>query len=196
METVRGRKLLVVAMSDPLNYAAIEEIEFTTGLKVSARIATLSSIRAAILRYYHKVNPDDSPDGKMTIVHRGGDVHVMDEAPPDAPVAAVKTLSEADEEVLVGEALPPAEMTERTALADLILKREQQRRQRKEAAAKKPAGATTALSDDLDYLFGKAGDEDGIEKLESKFWALMRIMAKKGLISKDEFTKELDQSDD
>ena len=50
-----------------------------------------------------------------------------------------------------------------------------------------------AVSQDLDYLFGKSSDEDGVEKLERKFWALMRIMARKGLITKDEFKKELDE---
>ncbi|MHB8874643.1 MAG: GspE/PulE/PilB domain-containing protein [Myxococcaceae bacterium] len=195
METARGRKQLVVAMSDPLNYAAIEEIEFTTGLKVSPRLATLSAIRGAILRYYHKVNPEDAPAGKMTIVHRGGDVHVMD---ADDTVSAKKPLAPppppAEEEIIVGEMLPPAEVTERTALADLIKRREQQHRQRKglEKGAKK-GSPVAAVSQDLDYLFGKSSDEDGVEKLERKFWALMRIMARKGLLTNDEFKKELDE---
>ncbi|NPC85287.1 general secretion pathway protein GspE, partial [Pyxidicoccus fallax] len=55
LESTGGRRQLVVAMSDPLNVTAVEEIEFTTGLKVSPRVAALSSVRSAILRYYHKV---------------------------------------------------------------------------------------------------------------------------------------------
>ena len=191
MEQSKGRKHLVVAMSDPLNFAAIEEIEFTTGLKVSPRIATLSAIRAAILRYYHKINPEDAPSGKMTIVHRGGDVHVMDaeaEAPPPAPAP--------DEEIIVGEMLPPAEITERTALAELIKRREQQHKERRGAQGAKKDSPVAAVSQDLAYLFGKSGDEDGVEKLESKFWALMRIMARKGMISAEEFKKELDEGGD
>ena len=38
-------RTLVVAMSDPMNVPALEEIEFSTGLKVSPRIATLSAVR-------------------------------------------------------------------------------------------------------------------------------------------------------
>ncbi len=49
------QKKLVVAFSDPLNQAALDEIGFTTGLPVSIKVATHSQIRDAILRYYHKV---------------------------------------------------------------------------------------------------------------------------------------------
>ncbi|NOK39149.1 general secretion pathway protein GspE, partial [Corallococcus exercitus] len=55
LENVGGRRQLVVAMADPLNITAIEEIEFTSGLKVSGRVTALSAVRGAILRYYHKV---------------------------------------------------------------------------------------------------------------------------------------------
>lgn len=176
-ELSRGRKQLLVAMSDPLNLPAVEEIEFTTGLKVSPRIAPLSAIRAAILRYYHKVDPDETPAGTMTLVGRGGGARVVNtEAKPE------------EEEVIVGEEV--REVTERTALADLIKKREEQRAQRR--GGKRPSSTLEAVSKDLDYLFGGAGDE-GAEKLERKFWALMRIMARKGLITKDEFLKELDE---
>jgi hypothetical protein len=101
------RKALLIAMADPLNAPAIQEIEFSTGLPVAVRLATLSDVRNAILRYYHKVNPDAAGEGKMAIVGKG----------------------------------------------------------------------------------------DELEKLERKFWALMRIMARKGLITKDEFRQELDEDD-
>src|SRR5215217_1043533 len=57
LEAVRGRRHLRVAMSDPLDVPAIEEIEFTTGLKVLAGVAPLSEVRQAILRWYHKGSP-------------------------------------------------------------------------------------------------------------------------------------------
>ena len=34
-----------------------------------------------------------------------------------------------------------------------------------------------------------------VEELERKFWALMRIMARKGLLTREEFTSELDADD-
>ena len=49
-----------------------------------------------------------------------------------------------------------------------------------------------AVTKDLEFLFGAGDGEEAVEKLEKKFWALMRLMARKGLISREEFTKELD----
>ncbi|MBZ4418022.1 general secretion pathway protein GspE [Myxococcus sp. RHSTA-1-4] len=198
LESVGGRRQLVVAMSDPLNVTAVEEIEFTTGLKVSPRVAGLSAVRSAILRYYHKVpvaaagaaGTAPAPAARPTSV----------KPPPAAPARNVPPLAKAapppedDEEVIVGEELPPGEATQRTSLAELIRAREEQRKQRREQAAAKPKPASGGgVLDDLDYLFGQAReDPDRVEELERKFWALMRIMARKGLLSKEEFTRELD----
>ena len=133
------RKQLVVAMADPLNAPAIDEIEFTTGLTVAVRLATRSAIRAAILRYYHKRLPQ--PNGAQ-------------------PPAAV----EDDAQIVIGEELSTAE---------------------------RKAG----LKDDLAFLLGGRVDADSVDKLEKKFWALLRVLSRKGLISKDEFARELDESE-
>ena len=45
-----ANKKLLVAMSDPLNRAATEEIEFTTGLPVASYVSTHGQVRSAILR--------------------------------------------------------------------------------------------------------------------------------------------------
>jgi hypothetical protein len=37
----------------------------------------------------------------------------------------------------------------------------------------------------------RAADLEQLEAMEKKFWALMRVLARKGLISKDEFLSEL-----
>lgn len=172
------KKSLLVAMADPLNAPAISEIEFTTGLPVSPRIATLSDVRNAILRYYHKVNPDLAGEGKMALVQRGGSVRIIDSSPPPAP-------PEEDEPMVVmGQELPP-DAPRGNALEQLI-------DQRQAASAKKKGGVTK----DLEYLFGQKGQDDELEKLERKFWALMRIMARKGLITKDEFREELDEGEE
>ncbi|MBK7864977.1 MAG: general secretion pathway protein GspE [Archangiaceae bacterium] len=171
-----ARKALLVAMADPLNSAAIQEIEFTTGLPVATRLATLSQVRSAILRYYHKVNPDLAGEGKMALVQRGGAVRVVDtEAPVEEP------------QVVMGRELPPDEPTpnEMRALEQLIDQRQAASQKRKGAVAK-----------DLQYLFGETDPQDELEKLEKKFWALMRLMARKGLITKDEFRQELDEGEE
>ena len=152
------RKSLVVALSDPLNTPALQEIEFTTGLQVSARIAPLSQVRAAIIRYYHRVSPS---------------------GPRPAPSAAARPVED-EPAIVVGQELPHE-------LPEAAVAAMQQR------AALQKAGRTSgisAVSKDLAFLVGGAADDE-VEKLEQKFWALMRILARKGLVTPDEFAKEL-----
>ncbi|KFE62531.1 general secretion pathway protein GspE [Hyalangium minutum] len=196
MESVGGRRQLVVAMTDPLNQSAIEEIEFTTGLKVSPRVAALSGVRGAIMRYYHKTTPGaaasparSTPSALPSAARGTGQRPAVSAPPPRAG-------DDDDEEVIVGEEVGPGEKTERTSLAELIQQREKQRRQKRGQGESKgksrPAGNSDVL-DDLDSLLGGLREEpDRVEELERKFWALMRIMARKGLLTKEEFTRELD----
>ncbi|NOK11593.1 general secretion pathway protein GspE [Corallococcus exercitus] len=190
LENVGGRRQLVVAMADPLNITAIEEIEFTSGLKVSGRVTALSAVRGAILRYYHKVPVATGPRAAPA-------------RPPARPAPPpARPAVEDDEEVIVGEELPAAEKTQRTSLADLIREREEQAKRKRGGAgagagdkgkARAPSSGGGVL-DDLDYLFGQAAREepDRLEELERRFWALMRIMARKGLLTNEEFRRELD----
>lgn len=177
-----AKKALLVAMADPLNAPAVQEIEFTTGLPVAPRIASLSEVRNAILRWYHKVNPDAAGDGKMALVQRGGSVRLID---PNTPAASPPP----DDEpmVVVGQELPPE-----AGRQDDVRALEQLIDQRAAASAKKKGG----VAKDLEYLFGQKPEPDELEKLERKFWALMRIMARKGLITKDEFRQELDEGEE
>ena len=150
------RKQLLVAMADPLNTPAIQEIEFTTGLAVGIRLAALSAIRAAIVRYYHKGQgqPGPTPAQKPAAPAGRGVVRVV--APAE---------EEEEEAIIVGEELPPA------------------------------APSRAGLKDDLAFLFGAPPEAEAVEKLEKKFWALMRVLARKGVVSKEDFARELDESD-
>jgi hypothetical protein len=86
-ETVQGRQQLLVAMVDPLNLAAVEEVEFTAGHPVSARLAPLAEVHAAILRHYHQVNLPEEVDEDEVIE---GEEMAPPPAPPRiAPVAAL-----------------------------------------------------------------------------------------------------------
>ncbi|HEX8704118.1 MAG TPA: hypothetical protein VF815_35125 [Myxococcaceae bacterium] len=194
LENVGGRRHLVVAMADPLNQTVLDELEFTTGLKVSPRVSALSAVRAAILRYYHKVAPSPAAGAARPAA-----------PPPRLPRATASrpalpvqksAAEDDDEEVLIGEELPPGENTDRASLADLIRRREEQHRQKRGQSESKSRAGGSAVTDDLDYLFGGLREEpDRVEQLERKFWALMRIMARKGLLTNEEFTRELDDSD-
>lgn len=163
LQTPRGgRKVLSVAITDPLNVPAIEEIEFTTGLKVQPRLATPSAVKRAILRWYHKVDPDQAPG---ELVRAGGGSIQPREEEEDVTLSAGEPLPadwvpEDDEELVVG---PPA--TPR---------------------------ARRSVDRDLAYLVGGLDVADPVEELERKFWALLRIMARKGLLTAEEFKKELE----
>ncbi|HET9452045.1 MAG TPA: hypothetical protein VFO83_14240, partial [Aggregicoccus sp.] len=109
------------------------------------------------------------------------------------------------EGVILGEALPAGETTERLALAALIERREA--RTPVTAAATAVAatpgsahvGAAGGLQEDLAYLLGgpRAPREGSdVEELERKFWALLRIMARKGLLTREELTRELDDAEE
>lgn len=203
----RARKQLLIAMADPLNVAVIEEIEFTTGLKVVPHIATHSAVRSAILRYYHKV-PTGEATGPVQVIQRGGVIVELERAPASGaaggqnatPVplpSPVETQAETEEElVLVGELIaegeeaPVASDDERTAFAEFIRAREVARREQRKGRSAGPLHA--AVASDLDYLFGGAVEVDPLEELERKFWAVMRIMARKGLISREEFMREVE----
>jgi type IV pilus assembly protein PilB len=50
---VQQRKNLVVAMADPLNVAALEDLRFLTGMFIRPVLASPTQIRDAIERYYH-----------------------------------------------------------------------------------------------------------------------------------------------
>lgn len=158
-------KRIVLAMSDPLNQAALDEVEFTTGLKPAPCVATHSQVREAILRYYHKVTASaasPAPGGR----------------PGAATVRLIPSPVEDDEPVVMGEEiisihnqLPP----------DVQVPAQP-------APAKKRLDAT--VSKDLDFLFGIKGEED-VETMERRFWALLRVLQKKGLLTREEFIAEL-----
>ncbi len=50
---IEGRKTLVVAMADPLNVNAIEDLRFHSGLFIKPVLATPTQLQEAIERYYH-----------------------------------------------------------------------------------------------------------------------------------------------
>ncbi|OJT17054.1 general secretion pathway protein GspE [Archangium sp. Cb G35] len=180
LENVGGRRLLVVAMADPLDTAGLQEMEFTTGLKVSPRVASLSAVRTAIQRYYHRPPPATTP------------------APIQAPEPLPDAQEDDVEEIIVGEELPPGETTRRVSLEQLIQEREQQRRLKRGQGKSSARPSTGDVSAELDSLFGESASAepvDRVEELERKFWALMRIMARKGLLTNEEFTRELDDEE-
>jgi hypothetical protein len=178
-------KRLLLAMSDPLNQAALDEVEFTTGLKVSPCVATHSQVREAILRYYHKVTASaaSTPTAQGT--------------PGGATVRLIPSPVEDEEPVVMGEeiisisnplppeaAAPPPPPPPAPKPASPIPMGSQP------GVRRTGTRLEAAVAKDLDFLFGvKAGEDD--ETLERRFWALLRLLQKKGLITREEFMTEL-----
>lgn len=142
IETVHGRQQLLVAMIDPLNLAAVEEVEFTAGLPVSARLAPLAAVHAAILRHYHQVSL----------------------APEERAPAE-------DDEVIEGEEMAPPPAPPRIA-------------------------PLTAISAQGELEHGEYPDDfldNGLaeEVWRRRFWALVRLLVKKGVVTQAEVNNAL-----
>lgn len=149
------QKRLLLAMTDPLNDAAVEEIEFTTGLPVARYVSTHTQVRAAILRTYHKAAPAEAEARARQLT-----------APP--PADDEEPLVMGEEIISVANPLP--------------------------ASAPTPRRAPDAVSKDLDFLFGARPEDDAeVEKLERQFWALLRVLTRRGVLTRDEFLSELER---
>ena len=61
----QDRKVLRVAMTDPLNLSAIDDVRFSTGLDVQPCVASLSDVTGAISRYYHLNEPIEDLIGDL-----------------------------------------------------------------------------------------------------------------------------------
>jgi len=172
-----GRPQLTLAVADPLDLPVLEEVGFVTGCRVTRVLATPSQIRLAVLRHYYQREVDQrrGPSGRMTMVRPGGEDEVIDTARITEPELV------GDDEVLT----LPEDSAAGDELTKLIADRERGRKRPKK----------DRLSEDLGFLTGRLGTSDSqrLESLERKFWALMRLMAKKGLLDKDEFLTEFDE---
>ncbi|HEY6866821.1 MAG TPA: ATPase, T2SS/T4P/T4SS family, partial [Candidatus Eisenbacteria bacterium] len=94
--SAEGRSNLVVAMADPLNVAAIEDLRFHSGMFIKPVLASASALNEAIDRYYHL---DRSVDEVLKgIVHDGDPNDVLVNAVQDdeAPEAVDALRKEAE----------------------------------------------------------------------------------------------------
>lgn len=147
MKKEGAKKLLYLAMSDPTNLAAIDEIQFLTGNIVKPVIAMDSQIVAAIDRYYF---------GNMD--EMGGEG-----APPGAIDSVHMRMAR---EKASREPAPEMEITRgATSYSD---------------------GASAAPEAPLDL----AGGDPGRPKPSKEMLALLRLLSRKGLITKEEFIEE------
>jgi type IV pilus assembly protein PilB len=86
---------LTVAISDPTDLVAINEVKFVTGYSVRVILATPSNIKKALEHRFGGVSYDDVlkkfGDGEMEVVHESDDVNLQElqQATMDAPVVTL-----------------------------------------------------------------------------------------------------------
>ncbi len=95
----RAGSTLIVAMNDPSNLFAIDDLKFMTGFNIEVVVATESAIKKAIDKYYDQSATlaevmDDLDDIDLEIVDDSDsvDVHALEKATEDAPVVKLVNL--------------------------------------------------------------------------------------------------------
>lgn len=225
----KGRKTLLLAMADPLNVAAVDEVAFTTDMTVRPAIAQITSLRAAIRRYYHREQihippldfgpprkgvggsslPPDEVD-RMTITVGGSEREVVIDDESGDVIDLTKEVEAAEQSTgsgmvqITNASTPP---TAGTGTADpfamvassathTYYQGQPTGAYMMAVPAATPPPMQSAppqnprLSLSVDAPPG-APIETPHEALEKKFWALMRILARKGLLTREEFIEEL-----
>lgn len=240
LKAQKGRRILVLAMADPLNYSARDELAFSTGCLVQPAIAQLSSVNQAIRKFYHGEKVDIAPlDFERTpLSHTGRPVHGPNSQPqlsmelppakanwmadvqrpqpggPGAePQAVTVTLSNSYQSPvpLGGSPMPPrpgvplggplprgnqnwlGEEAEPEAVMGVM-----EELPLVEVFADEPTGtfavakpgvapAPSAPVPDAVRMMGW----EPTESIEERFWALVRALSARGLITREEFLAQL-----
>lgn len=188
-QNVRNSRTLTIAMADPLNLAIIDEIEFTSGCKVRPVLATISAINSAVRKHYRGQNTVIKPlslvkaehteSGRMQLVRPGGAVETVD----------TSTRAEDSQRNLRPITAEKDEAGAPESAQDQV---EAIKARRARQIARGRSGRISSDEAMQDYLSEvQLSELESLHKLEKYFWALMRVMAKKGLISKEEFLREM-----
>lgn len=200
-EQQNGRRLLLLAMADPLNATAIDEIGFTTDTIVKPAIAQISSLEQAIRRHYYGQRVDVAPlsmqrglaggprtEEGMTILTGHGEERVIG--------GRAQQQQQQDPSVIQLTDEVTDHRTERPPWA--------QQQQPPAEYAGQPTGVFSMPPPSMEgepvraadiLAVTRAADMHDLEALEKKFWALMRVLARRGLVTKEEFLAELRASE-
>jgi hypothetical protein len=119
----RGRRVLTVAMSDPLNVRVIDELGFITDATIEPVLARASDIDGAIRRQFGarvggtelwrmgtpmRLSEPHSEDSEMTIMRRGGDEEKVNTS--TGKIAVPPAVSQKARDLLPGAGMPTAPM--------------------------------------------------------------------------------------
>jgi type IV pilus assembly protein PilB len=175
-----GRQTLIVAMADPLNIEAVDQLKFTTGYNIRPVLSTISGIADALRKYYGSGTGSGQRDpqkgrgqaeDKMVLIQRGGGERTIDmstEAPDEMPIMRPPSAERAQPSN-PGGAVPATDPRMKT---------------------------NPGLSAPAAPVPGRSGTLTGLENTtdaRDEVRALVRLMIKKGVFTKDEFLKELQE---
>lgn len=208
----RGRTVLTIAMSDPLDVRVIDELGFVADATIVVTIAGASDIDMAIRHYYGarfdrpafgrsaalRLN-SDIPE--MTIVRRGGGEEKVNTETGPIPSPFIQT---ADVEAATRDARPrddsalllTEEVSDSTPLSpmDPLSMPPTSPPIPLTTVKRQPNPPRPEFDASLGALIDAAGDAvnaEAFQRLERKFWALMRVLAKKGVLTNEDFLAEL-----
>lgn len=216
LRTERGRKVLTVAMADPTDVRVVDELGFMSNAHIEPRLAGSAAIDQALRRQFGTrlghlgtsgQTPmqlrQDSSAGTMTILRPGGseeEIHTgarpASQRRPkaqtqDIPLARVQEvkprspMGREDSAILLTEEVSgsfPVDVQSLPSKPPPLPPRSDHHGAG--APSDAPMGALVGAS-------GQAVDAEAVLRLERRFWALMRVLAKRGLLNKEEFLKEL-----
>jgi len=221
----RGRKTLLLAMSDPLNVTVIDEIAFRTSLHVHPAIAQLSSLRVAIQKYYRGVQGEipalnfekqaPTEQEALTVVSPTGQERVVVFDTVDFPAASKEELSKESptrEEIPSAKALttpishlssPPkhaySSQGPNRNIQQVANEFDQETGVYMVGGGTSEVEPTNELFDD--DPFANNGPQQlspeiaQLRSLERKFWALMRVLTAHGVVTRDQFLEELQKGE-
>lgn len=168
-----GRQTLIIAMADPLNIEAVDQLKFTSGFNIRPVLSTISGIAEALKKYYgvgvggqfRMGGREMNADNKMTLIQRGGgertiDLNVSHDLPDEMPI----------------QRAPGSE-------------RSVTRPEPTNGPGPSISRSTVRPSPTLSALPTDGGPNEARDEVR----ALVRLMIKKGFFTKEEFLKELQE---
>ena len=153
------KALLTVAVADPLNLPALDEIEFTYDCRVKPVLAPLTMISTAIRKYYLREDTNIGPPPPPPTDRGAEEGQAAGESPPMTVLRGGQYVDIYDQEP--GEPTSPEIVANRAATSNAIPVR--------------------------------TNDVERLDRLQNYIYALLRIMVRKGMISKEEFFTELER---
>ncbi len=175
----RGKQLLLLAMADPLNVTVIDEIAFVIDATIKPAIAPRSAIEASIRRSYYGHHIDIPPLNVSAQVPLPS-APPPPVAPPSMGRAPSSSFSHTQVDFTVDEVSDPGSPA-------IVL----------DDYAGMPTGVFAMSTSShpptpsAEYTPMRLDANANTDQLEMKFWALMRVLTRRGLVTKDEFFAEL-----